>query len=277
MATLREILKGKIPEQQLARLKLSYDVVGDIAVMNAFPPGMKRFEKAVAQAIMKTNKPVKTVVKKTGPTAGEKRIRPVKHVLGERRTETTYIENGCRFRLDINKVYFSPRLGHERLRVTNQVKEETLLDMFAGVGVFSIPAAKRAKKVIAVDLNKAACRYLEENARINRVSDKIEIYCGDVRKIAKKKRWPRFADRIIMNLPMYSGKFLDLAFRLARKGAVVHFYHFLPEKELFDGAIELIQGAAKKAKRRIKILEKRKCGQLSPRVWRVVVDFKIMS
>lgn len=278
MATLKELLKDKLTSEQLSNLKCSYDVIGEIAVMNPMPYGLKSKEKLIAKAIMVNNRHVKTVVKKTGPTSGVERIRPVKVILGKKRTETTFVENGCKFKLDINKVYFSPRLGSERLRVIKQVKRnEVVYDLFAGVGPFAVPIAKIAKRVVAIDINKFACKYLEENSRLNKVSEKIEIYCGDSRKIVTKEKWKRVADRVIMNLPMHAGNFLDIAFRIAKKNATVHFYFFLHEKELFDGAIKLIKKVSKKANRKIRILNKRKCGQLSPRIWRIVIDFKIIN
>jgi tRNA (guanine37-N1)-methyltransferase len=278
MTTLKEALKGKLTEKQISNLKASYDLIGDIAVMNSMPAGLKSKEKLVAKTIMSLNNHIKTVVKKIGPTSGVERIRKVKVVLGEKRTDTTYIENGCRFRLDINKVFFSPRLGYERLRVIEQAKpNEIVYDLFAGIGPFAIPIAKRVKKVIAIDINKNACKFLEENARINRVSDKIDIYCGDSRKTIAKQKWKNVADRVIMNLPMHAGQFLDLAFKIAKKGAIVHFYFFLPQEDLFEGATELIENAAKKAKRKIKIINERKCGQLAPWIWRVAIDFKVLN
>jgi tRNA (guanine37-N1)-methyltransferase len=278
MATLKELLKNKLTAEQISNLKRSYDLIGEIAVMNSMPRGLKSKEKIIAKAIMENNHHVKTVAKKIGPTSGVERIRPVKVVLGKKTTETIFVENGCRFKFDINKVYFSPRLGSEHLRVIKQVKKnEIIYDLFAGVGPFAVPIAKIAKKVIAIDINRSACKFLEENARINKVSEKIETYCGDSRKIAAKKRWKHVADRVIMNLPMHAGEFLDIAFRISKKNAIVYFYFFLPEEELFNGAIKIIECAARKAKRKIKIINKRKCGQLSPRVWRVVIDFKILN
>lgn len=275
MPRLKEILKGKISEKQLEKAPLSYDIIGDIAVMNSMPRGLKSKERVIAKAIMAQHKNVKVVAKKVGPTSGIERIRKVKVILGEKRTETIHVENGCKFKLDINKVYFSPRLGSERLRVIKQVKSgDVVYDLFAGVGVFAIPAAKIAKKVVAIDINKAACKYLEENARINRVN--VEVWHGDTRKVVTKNKWKNVADKIIMNLPMHSGEFLDIAFKIAKKNAIVYFYFFLPEEELFDGAIKLIEKAAKKAKRKVKIISKRKCGQLAPRIWRVVIDFLVI-
>lgn len=277
IATLKDALKGKFSAKQLEKLKLSFDMVGDIATINPLPKGMIKKEKAFANAVMAQNKHIKVVAKKMGATSGEERIRKVKVVAGEKRTKTVYTENGCKYKLDINKVYFSPRLGTEHLRVASQVKAgEKVFDLFAGVGPFVIPTAKRLADVIAIDLNKNATKYLKENVELNRVGARVEVYTGDARKVVAKQGWKSVADRVIMNLPMHAGDFLDLAFKLAKKGTVVHFYSFLHENELFKVAEDKIKAAAKKSGKKVKFLVKKTCGQLSPRVWRTVIDFKVV-
>jgi len=275
MATLKEYLKGKLSEKELKLVRRSFDIIGDIAQLE-IPPELEKKEKEIAKAIMKLHKNVNVVVKKIGPTSGEERIRPVKAILGEKRTETVHVENGIKLKLDLNKVYFSPRLGTEHLRVVNQIKkDEVVFDLFAGVGPYSIPAAKKAKKVIAIDINPYAIQYLKENAKLNKVENKIEAHVGDCRKVVKKHRWKNKANRVIMNLPMHAGEFLDVAFYVAKKNSIVHCYFFLKEEELYKGAIKKIKDAEKKFGRKTRILRKRKCGQLASRIWRVVVDFKI--
>jgi len=275
MATLKDVLKNKLTNSELKLVRRGYDIIGDIAQLE-IPPELEKKEKLIAEAILKIHKNVKTVVKKVGGTSGVERIRPVKVILGEKRTETVQLENGVRLKVDINKVYFSPRLGTEHLNVINQIKKnEVVLDLFSGVGPYAIPAAKIAKKVIAIDINPNAIKYLNENAKLNKVEQKIKSYVGDCREVVKKHKWKRKADRVIMNLPMHAGEFLDVAFYVAKPGATVHCYFFLPEEELFKGAIKKIKEAEKKFGRKTRILRKRKCGQLAARIWRVVIDFKI--
>ncbi len=275
MASLKDYLEGKLNENELKLVRRSFDIIGDIAQID-IPDELKNKEKLIAKAIMELHKNIKVVVKKVGPTSGEERVRPVKVIAGEKRTETIHIENGVRLKVDLNKVYFSPRLGTEHLRVVEQIKNnEIVFDLFAGVGPYAIPAAKRAKKVIAIDTNPYAIKYLKENAELNKVEDKIKAYVGDCRKIVKKYKWKQKADRVIMNLPMHASEFLDVAFYVAKPNAIVHCYFFLPEEELYKGAIKKIKNAEKEFGRKTRILRKRKCGQLAPRIWRTVVDFKI--
>lgn len=273
MTTLKERLDGQIPKDKMAQVKGSFDVIGDIAVLE-IPDEIKKYEKKIAEAVVELYPRIKVVAKKIGATSGVERVRPVKVIAGEKRTETVYIENGCRYKLDINKVYFSPRLGSERLRVAEQVKKkEVVYDLFCGVGPYAIPCAKRGKKVVAVDINKNAVYYTKENMKLNKVEN-AEAYSGSCR-IMKKKEHKGKADRVIMNHPSGAQEFLDVAFYVAKKGAKVHYYTFTPEEEIYKAGVGAIRAAAAKAKKNVRIVEKKKCGQYAPRVWRVCIDFKI--
>ncbi len=264
---LKDLLKGKVPEDRIPK---SYDVVGDITI---FESKDEKYDKLIAEAIMKINKRVKVVAER-GITEGIERIRPVKVILGENRTETIHVENGFKFKLDLNKVFFNSRLQSERKRVIEKVRKgELVFDLFAGVGPFSIPIAKKTK-VIAIDINPWAIYYLKENIRINKVPEEnIEVFEGDCRKIVNShKDWWGKADRIIMNLPAKSHDFLDVAKKLSKKGTIIHFYWFCHESELWWKVEDII----KKNFESFEIIERRKIGERAPRIYKVVIDFKVI-
>ena len=83
-------------------MSFSYEIIGSIAVIQV-PEGAS--EKALAGEVMKQNKNVKTVAKRTGEVEGPFRIKKVKIVLGEATTETIHKENNARIKIDINKAY----------------------------------------------------------------------------------------------------------------------------------------------------------------------------
>ncbi len=276
MATIRDKLKDKLTNEELGLVKRSFDIIGDIAQLE-IPEELESKEKIIAESLMELHKNVNVVVKKIGATSGEERIRPVKVIAGENRTKTLHRENNYEFELDINKVYFTPRLVTERKRVVSQIKEgEIVFDLFAGVGVFSIPCTKKAKKVIAIDINSDAVKYLQENAMRNKVWSEMKIYEGDCKKVVEKENFGKIADRIIMNLPMHSENFLDVAFKIAKENCIIHFYTFLEEDELFEKGIKTIKKAAEKHNKKVEILNKKTCGQLAPRIYRTVIDFKVL-
>ncbi len=194
---------------------VSYEIVGSIAVVQ---------DKEIAGQILKQNKNVKTIAIRTGEVEGPYRIKKVKVIAGEKTTETIHKENGVRLLVDINKVYFSPRLQTERQRIINKVKEgEVIIDMFAGAGPFSIEIAKntRAKKIYAIDFNPDAIKYLKENIKMNKVENIVPILGNALEAI---KDLPK-ADRIIMNAPRQNNnETLSAAAGKLKKKGTIHFY-----------------------------------------------------
>ena len=186
--TLEDALSGKISLEALKDLPKSFDIVGDISILE-LAPQLGLYEKTIAQAILEVHSNVKAVFAKAGPVSGAERVRPLRHVAGEERTETVHREFGCVFRVDLSKVFFSPRLSTEHQRVARQVAEgERVVDMFAGVGPFSILIAKTVKNVNvdAIDSNPEAARLIQENARTNKVESKVHVHLGDARTVARQ-------------------------------------------------------------------------------------------
>ena len=252
------------------RLDKGFDIIGDIAIVK-FDGKLSKKQKLLAvKNILSKNKNVKRIIEKTGMTHGEERIPKLKQLIGKGST-ALHKENGCRFYVDVKKVYFSPRMSNERLRVIKQVKrEETVLDMFCGVGPFAIPIAKKADKVTAMDINRNAIKLLERNIELNKVSN-IDYYCGDSGKIAKKLRG-KF-DRIIMNFPLYAYKFLGTAVKKCNDNAVIHLYSFIK-----DGNAEVIRNEITKTCSKhfkdVKISEYR-AGEVAPFLERRCFDISL--
>lgn len=254
----------------------AFDIIGDIAILEV-PQELKGKEKAAAAKIMLQQKNVRSVYKKVGGHGGKLRIQKLKHILGEKRTVTTHKENQVSLKLDIAKLYFSPRQATERKRIFLQIKKpETVLVMFSGVGPFTVEIAKNtpAKAVYGIELNKTAHKYAAENVKLNKLDNKIKLFCGDVRKIIPKLK--KKFDRIIMPLPKGAESFLGTAFSAAKKNAIIHFYDFEKEEDIPQRSVKKATTAAATAKKKIKILNVVKCGQLAPRAYRVCVDLMVL-
>ena len=255
----------------------SYDIVGDIAVLE-IPDNLKPKEKEIADALLRTNVNIKVVLRKESGMEGEYRVRRFAFLAGEKRTETSYVEHGVRMRRDLAKVYFSPRLSHERGRISGKVGPgETVLVMFAGVGPFALVIAKKQNdaRVYGIELNPDAVRYFEENIGLNGMDGRVEAVLGDVRKVVPE-RFAGIADRVLMPLPKSAEDFLDVALLAAKKGGVVHFYTFVNRAEGKGAAERKVLEAGKKARRKIEILESREVRPFSPSTVQIVVDFKAL-
>jgi tRNA (guanine37-N1)-methyltransferase len=254
-------------EEEKRHMPASYDVIGDIIIID-IPGELSGKEKEVGEALLKTQKNIKTVLKKSGQHEGEFRTQPLEHVAGENRKETIHKENNARIKLDVEKIYFSPRLSTERKRIYEQVKKgEKILVMFSGSGPYPIVLSKNteASKILGIEKNPVAHKYALDNIRINKVKN-VELIQGDVREIVPKLN--ETFDRILMPLPKGAMDFLDLVKNVSKKGTVVHFYDFEHEIEM-----EKAEEKVKKILPESKILRTVKCGQYSPGKFRVCVDF----
>jgi tRNA (guanine37-N1)-methyltransferase len=196
----------------------------------------------IAEAVMASALPAKTVVNRASKVKGDLRVREWDVLAGDG-TETVHREYGFEYRLDIARVYFSPRLATERRRVTEQVDaEERAVDMFAGVGPFAIPMAAHGAETVGVDLNDVAVEYLRENAARNGVADRLTAVAGDVREVAPE--YADWADRLVMNLPHSAEQFLDAAVTLASDDCSLHYYDIQHDSDPFGPGEAAIRAAA---------------------------------
>jgi tRNA (guanine37-N1)-methyltransferase len=225
---LKAVLANKLEPEQLNQIYKTYDIVGDIVVIR-IPESQLRHSKLIAEAIMSTHREVKAVWRQSSSVSGDLRLRSLQFLLGKKTTETLYKEHGCVYKTDLRKTYFSPRLSYERIRIAELIqKREVVLNMFAGVGCYSISIAKHSEpmKVYSVDVNPSAVQYLHENIRLNRVADVVIPIQRDAKKVAEKEL-QNVADRVLMPLPERAYEYLDYA-HLALKptGGWIHYYGF---------------------------------------------------
>jgi tRNA (guanine37-N1)-methyltransferase len=178
---------------------------------------------------MSVHKNVRTVLAQTGAVAGEFRLRRLEYVAGERRTRTVHRESGCLFSVDVEKCYFSPRLLYERMRIARLAQDgETVVNMFAGVGCFSIVMAKHAdvEKVYSIDVNPYAVEQMRENIRVNGFYGRVIPMLGDARTVVEQKL-RRVANRVLMPLPAKALEYLPCALSAVKQnGGWVHYYGF---------------------------------------------------
>ncbi|MEM3622752.1 MAG: class I SAM-dependent methyltransferase family protein [Candidatus Bathyarchaeia archaeon] len=224
---LKKILSTVLPKDALFYVYNSYDIVGDIAILRLTGKSM-RYSQIIAETIMDVHRNVRTVLVQTGPVCGDFRIRKLEHVAGENKTVTLYRESGCLFHVDVEKCYFSPRLFYERMRIAKQVEDkEVVVNMFAGVGCFSIVIAKHSKveKIYSIDVNPVAFQYMQENVRLNRVYGKVVPILGDAKEVIEK-RLRHVADRVLMPLPEKALEYLPYALLTLKKSGLIHYYDF---------------------------------------------------
>ncbi len=268
--SFNDYLQEFLDAEDMRKVHRSFDIIGHIAIIEV-PEELRRHEKRIAKSLALAHRNIKGVFKKAGAVKGELRTRKLKHLWGRKTTATIHREHGCLFKVDVARVYFSPRLAHERQRILHQVVDgERIVDFFAGVGPFSILLAKnRDVKVHAIDSNPAAYELLKENILLNKVEDRVIPLLGDCRKVS-----PRDANRAIMNLPLRSPRYLDLAFDVVREG-VIHFYTISGEEDLYGSKVGLVMKTAEEKNRKATIMNRRVVRPYAPRRYHVVLDIKV--
>ncbi|MGB9740617.1 MAG: class I SAM-dependent methyltransferase [Candidatus Bathyarchaeia archaeon] len=276
--TLIEYLEDKIPPHLLASLPKALDFVGNIAIIE-IPPELNNYKYIVGQAVLKTHKNVRTVLAKAGVISGTYRLREFTVVAGEPKTWTIHKEYGCQYHVDLASVYFSPRLSYEHGRVASLTREgERIIDMFAGVGPFSILIAKTREnvEVYAIDLNPHAIELLKKNVLLNRVEGKVHPILGDAKEVIEKML-VGVADRVIMNLPEKAIDFVEAACKALKPGGgIIHFYSFINTSlSLEDIKIRFTKAIENCGRKLVKIPFSRLVRETAPYEWQAVIDAEI--
>lgn len=253
-----------------------YHLVGDIAVFSQRlgGPPLEVYKKA-AEILIEGQPRIKAVWLKE-VTEGEFRVQRLVHLAGEKRTWTVHREFGLEFEVDIARVYFNPRLAGEHRRVAEESGEgELVLDMFSGVGGFSVHIAHlRRTRVVASDINPAAAYYAARNVARNRrrLKGEVAVFWADASALPSVFKEGVF-DRIIMNHPTASKWFAWAACRLARERATIHYYTLtLSCLEAVDEAILTFSRCCKP-----EVLECRQVIDYAPGVGIYRVDLKVVK
>jgi tRNA wybutosine-synthesizing protein 2 len=241
---------------------MKYKKIGDILILD------NNYQKDDFEDLSQRHK-VKTIMK-IDHIQGTKR-EPVYKVLYGEETETINKENGCLFKLDLSKVMWSKGNNNERLRIARLVGDgERVIDMFAGIGYFSIPIGvhANAEEVISIEINPNSYHFLCENIKLNKV-DNITPILGDCMLETPKYK----ADRIIMGYVKTTHHYLRVAIDSLNEGGILHYHETVPEKLIDTRPIERIIAEANN--RDVELLKINKIKKYSPGVWHVVIDARI--
>jgi len=288
LKTIEDILKNELPPNIFKLIPKSYDIIGHIAIIefdrfkNISYKEAIGYKRKFAKALLITNKTVKSIYEKKGRVKGKFRLRNLKLLRGKDQPHTIYKENNCIFNLNVKKTYFSPRLAYERKRLVDyDIKDhEVIIDMFAGVGPYSIQIAKdHDVEVYSFDINPIAYKYLKKNILLNKMKGKVYAFNINAKSLLKStntlgNELKHKADRIIMNLPQKTLKFIDVACFLMRvSGGILHNYQFVNNQNSIELAIKNLNLALEKSFWVIeKIIDYRIVRPFSPRLNLVVVD-----
>ncbi|MHC1599188.1 MAG: class I SAM-dependent methyltransferase [Candidatus Methanofastidiosia archaeon] len=264
---IKNSLSSFLSEQELNMLPMHYDLVGDIILLH-IPPILVKHKHRIARAY-KTTLGAKAVLEKQY-ISGEFR-KPMHTLIAGSGTETIHKENGIKYKMDLLQVMFSTGNISERIRMSRVKNVGPVVDMFAGIGYFSLPIAKyTGADVIAIEKNPISFNYLKENIVLNKLSDKVVAYNMDCRDYTGEP-----ASRIVMGYVGTTNVFLDKAFSIAADGCIIHFHQTIHQQNMQYGLSRQIKEAAERNNCEVSANDVRVVKKYSPGVVHAVVDFAV--
>jgi tRNA wybutosine-synthesizing protein 2 len=261
----------RLPHELNSQLPQKWEMFGDVLVLR-LPDKLLGIRRQVAEAYARVLH-ARTVCQEKGIIEGVYRTPNVEVIWGDG-TETVHLENHIHYKFDVAKVMYSSGNFPEKKRMSElDCRGETVVDMFAGIGYFTLPLAFHAKaeRVIACEINPVAFSYLRENIALNKVEDRVEPIFGDNRDLPGMG----FADRVLMGYVGTTHEFLQKAFRLVKPGGVVHYHETCPIDEWPRRPLRRIAEAARP--RRFQIGYKGEVKSFAPSVSHYVVDVLMLD
>ena len=272
---LKKALENVLSEKESNELISAFDQIGEIIIVR-IPDSLLSKKKIIGKALLDDVKIVRSVFYQASAVSGDFRTRDLEILAGEDNTETEYKEFGCRFTVDVKNAFFSPRLSTERDRIANLIQNgEVMTNMFAGIGMFSIMAAKKKKcTVYSLDINPVASKLCETNIGLNKLAGNIISINGDASEIIKEQLMNK-SDRTLMLLPERSDEFLESAIDTTKDGGIIHYYsHIHADKKTEAGKLSE-EHYLKVTPVKSEILHSKIVRAVGPRYYQTVVDVKI--
>ncbi len=272
---LKRALLGALGAEESEGVVSAFDQIGDIIIVR-IPDSLMHRKGIIGETLLREVKAARIVFCQSSEVGGDFRTRGLEAIAGSGAAETVYRESGCRIAVDVEKAFFSPRLSTERGRIAGLVGDgETVVNMFAGVGTFSIVAAKSKRcTVYSIDSNPAATRLCEKSIAMNSMAGTVVPMNGDARRIIREGLLD-MADRTLMLLPERSDEFLDSAVDATRDGGTIHYYSHVHSDRKADAAALSERHLARESPVGLEVLGSRMVRAVGPRYYQTVVDARI--
>jgi len=270
---IQQLLSKQIPLKLLNALPDKWEKVGDVLTI-VLSQKFNSYKELIGKNYAKVLN-CKTVLNDVGGIKGEFREPDIEIIYGQKNTLTIHKENGIKYKLDPQKIMFSSGNMKERIRMANiSNKKETVVDLFAGIGYFTLPIAVYSKpiKIFACEKNKVAYGFLCENIVLNDVTSVVQPLKGDNRKIALKN----IADRVIMGYINQTYKFLPIAIDCLKDySGTIHYHDVYPDEVVPEKPMKIVEKETKKKKCKFNLLRYEKVKSYAPGIGHFVFDLKI--
>ena len=274
---LKKALENVLTEEESNELISAFDQIGEIIIVR-IPDSLLSKKKIIGRALLEEVKIVRSVFYQASAVEGEFRTRDLEILAGEDNSETEYKEFDCRFKVDVKSAFFSPRLSTERERIANLIQDgEVMTNMFAGIGMFSIMAAKKKKcTVYSLDINPIASKLCDVNSSLNKLVGNVISINGDATEIINNQLINK-SDRTLMLLPERSDEFLESAIKTTKSEGIIHYYSHIHADKKSEARKLSEEHFLNVTPVKSEILDSKIVRPVGPRYYQTVVDVRIFK
>ena len=270
---IKRLLSKEVPPDLISRIPNKWEKIGEVGVIK-LDSNLEKYSKMIGKNYAEILH-CKTILNDIGGVTGTFREPETEIIYGPNTTETIHTENGIRFKLDPQKIMFSSGNMDERVRMaTISNRKETVVDLFAGIGYFTLPMAvySKPKTIFACEINPISYKYLCNNISLNHVTEIVEPLLGDNKEIAPKN----IADRVIMGYIGDTHKFLQIAMNCLKEHAgIIHYHDVFPDEKIPKKPLAFIQKSAERYNSDVELITFKKIKSYAPGVSHVVLDVKV--
>ena len=254
---IRTRLTTMLTAEEISQLPERWRMLGDCLVLG-IGDGLSHHREAIARTYCDILG-ARYVLNDVGGISGELR-EPDMEVLippASGNWDVVHVENRIRYRMDPRRVMFSSgnvniRVGSPELVGSHPIAElvgpldergEVVLDMFAGIGYFTLPLAVYTEVglIISCEINPRSYHYLLSNIGENHVEHKVTPILEDNRKLESLGG----VDRIIMGYVGGTVEYLPHALgHLKERGGMVHLHDTVEVERGPMGLMERVEEIA---------------------------------
>ncbi|TFG16013.1 MAG: class I SAM-dependent methyltransferase family protein [Promethearchaeota archaeon] len=276
---LKEKLKANLTDEELSVLPSGFQTIGKIMIIKLNPLLIEK-RNLIGKACLELNPYIKSVYINLGKVTGTFREpEKIELIAGVEDPITEHKEHGVIYRFNVKKIMFSKGNINERKFLATLVSDnEIIVDMFAGIGYFSLPIAKHAhpKQIYSIELNPFSYNFFVENIKINHLQKIITPILGDSKEeVLKLSECGIRADRVIMGIFPAPKEYIREALTLTKtKGTIFH-YEGVVEKQEYVNLYNEFNHIAKDNGFTCELLSHRFVKSYGPNIYHVVLDIKV--
>ncbi len=278
---VKERLKGELTEKEFSLLPRGFQTLGQVMLLKLNP---KLFEKKelIGKICLEIFPNFKSIYINKGKITGTFREPEyIEFIAGIKNPIVEHKEHDVIYRFDITKIMFSKGNVNERKHLTTLIKNsEIIVDMFAGIGYFSLPIAKHspAAKIYSIELNPESYNFLIENIKINHLEDKIVPINGDCKvEVIKLSESGIRANRVIMGIFPAPKEYITEALSLVNNNGTVFHYEGVVEKDKYIELFEEFNEIALNESYKCELKSHRFVKSYGPNLYHVVLDILVLK